>query len=275
MSAIRKSSFATAAGLLPGHQATAIRALYAACREVDDLADETGGAAARAALSELNEDLATGTARSDTAETFVMLHRTRGLDLAPARALVTAVAGDLDHRPFEGWQELSDYAQGVAGTVGLMMCDLMGATGAEARARGAALGRAMQLTNIARDVFADARMGRRYLPASLCSAPPARLAAMSDEVPPSLRRAVHAVLAEAERQYDEGLRGLALLGPAPRLAVANAALSYRDIGRRIAADGYRPPRRRIRPRGGRQLALSARAALLAASASRLGRPHVA
>lgn len=275
MSAIRKSSFAVAADKLPGNAAHAVRALYDACRQVDDLADELGGSAGHAALTDLLEDLEQGSARSEAAAIFLRLNEARQLDLAPARLLVTTVRGDLEHRPFETMDALNEYAQGVAGTVGLMMCDVFDVRDREARAKGAALGRAMQLTNIARDVFADAQLGRRYLPSSLCPVSPAHLATGKAVSSPQVRSAIESVLDEAETLYARGLRGLPALAPAPRLAVATAALSYRDIGRRIAAAGHYPPQTRMRAQGLRRFALGLQAVAIAAFASRKGVSHAA
>lgn len=249
--AIDRSSFARAAALLGPERGAAVRRLYAACRAVDDLADETGGAAGAAALARLRRDLRTGTASDDgPAADFLALHRSRGLSLAPASTLVDTVAGDIRHRPVRTEAELMDYAHGVAGTVGLMMCDLLGVTQTRARGCATRLGRAMQLTNIARDVVEDARMGRRYLPAAWGAPAPDALADPSPAACAALRPAMARALAAAERDYAAGAAGLAALDLRARLAVALAARTYRDIGRRIAEDGYRPPPARP-PRPGR------------------------
>jgi len=248
--AIDRSSFAHAAALLGGGRGDAVRRLYAACRAVDDLADETGGAEGAAALARLRLDLLAKTPRDGPAAVFLDLHRRHGLSLAPALALADTVAGDLCHRPVETEAELMDYAHGVAGTVGLMMCDLLGVGDAEARRCAARLGRAMQLTNIARDVVEDARMGRRYLPAAWGAPAPAALADPGADEIAALRPAMARALAAAERDYAAGAAGLVALDLRARLAVALAARTYRDIGRQIAREGHRPPRARP-PRPGR------------------------
>ena len=66
--------------------------------------------------------------------------------------------------------ELLRYCYRAAGTVGLMMCRVLDAPEPAAAAHAVDLGIAMQLTNLCRDVADDARMGRRYLPASLTGA---------------------------------------------------------------------------------------------------------
>ena len=61
-------------------------------------------------------------------------------------------------------RDLLRYAYRVAGTVGLLMCDVLNCHTREAKGHAVDLGIAMQLTNISRDVLKDARMGRRYIP---------------------------------------------------------------------------------------------------------------
>jgi phytoene synthase len=238
--AIDRSSFARAARLL-GRRGTAVRRLYAACRAADDLADEIGGRSGAAALAQLRLDLHARTPTDKLAAEFIDLHVRHGLSLAPVQRLVNTVAGDLTHRPFQTEAQLMHYAHGVAGTVGLMMCDLLGVSDADARECAARLGRAMQLTNIARDVVEDARMGRRYLPAEWGAPAPVALADPRPGDLVALRPALAAALERAERDYEAGRAGLPALDLRARLAVALAVRTYRDIGRRIAADDYRPP----------------------------------
>ena len=89
-----------------------------------------------------------------------------GIPRALLDALIEGFAWDAEGRTYETLSELHGYAARVAGTVGTMMAILMGRRGADALARAADLGIAMQLTNIARDVGEDARAGRIYLPLS-------------------------------------------------------------------------------------------------------------
>ncbi|MFW5642066.1 MAG: squalene/phytoene synthase family protein, partial [Roseicyclus sp.] len=179
--AIARSSFGTAARLLPPEARHAVLDLYAACRALDDVADGQGGAAARARLSHVARDLSAHPAPATCSEARVFhdLARGHGLDLVPAGRLVETLAGDLRPARLRTEAELLAYAHGAAGTVGEMMCDLFCPRGvtAEIRARAADLGIAMQLTNIARDVAEDARLGRRYLPSDWCALPPERLVA--------------------------------------------------------------------------------------------------
>ena len=91
-------------------------------------------------------------------------HAPLGDPAALPEALLEGLAWDAEGRSYETLDDLFDYAARVAGTVGVMMTLIMGVRSPEALARACDLGVAMQLTNIARDVGEDARMGRIYLP---------------------------------------------------------------------------------------------------------------
>ncbi|MEQ8432827.1 MAG: phytoene/squalene synthase family protein [Oceanicaulis sp.] len=249
------------------HGARATR-LYAACRAVDDIADETRDAAM--ALHRLKA-LKTALARRDdtdaVAAVFLELHRACGLDLAAAQVLVNGAIEDLGLVALEDEQDLLGYAYKVAGCVGLMMCPVLGVANPAARPYAADLGVAMQLTNIARDVFEDAHMGRRYLPASWVDARPEDITAIVVEpgtapetgLRSELRGAVRRLLALADRYYQSGQAGLAYLPPRPRLSILVAARIYRAIGARIAAMDHEPWRARAIVSGPRKSVIAAKA----------------
>jgi phytoene synthase len=116
-----------------------------------------------------------------------------------------------------------------------MMCHVMGVRRQSAVRHGAHLGMAMQLTNICRDVAEDWQRGRLYLPRELAP----ELEPGSAEFPARSRavaaRAVKRLLAEAERLYCSGDRGLPSLALRSRLAVATARNVYSSIGQHILA----------------------------------------
>ena len=141
--------------------------LYAFCRHVDNLADEAGDVqAARLALAGVRDALVTGRAEDAWTAAMLRLQASTGLPLAPALELVAGVASDLDAVRIADEDALVRYAYRVAGTVGQMMCAVLDVHDPRALPFAVDLGIAMQMTNIARDVGEDARMGRRYLPAS-------------------------------------------------------------------------------------------------------------
>ncbi len=140
--------------------------LYAFCRLADDAVDASGDR--RDAVERLRERLRlayAGTPRDDPADralaVVVAQHR---IPAALFDGLLEGFEWDLQGRRYETLEALHDYAARVAGTVGAMMALLMGVRSVEGLARACDLGVAMQLSNIARDVGEDARMGRLYLP---------------------------------------------------------------------------------------------------------------
>ena len=92
------------------------------------------------------------------------LMRRCAIPAALPEALLEGLAWDAEGRSYETIDELFDYAARVAGAVGVMMALIMDVRSPQALARACDLGVAMQLTNIARDVGEDARLGRIYLP---------------------------------------------------------------------------------------------------------------
>jgi len=169
-------SFSFASALLFGHRKRAAFALYAVCRGLDDAVDEgppEGAperlAAAREALGELFTRgpvdrpglpwaFPVLLAFHDSAQRF-------GLTAAPLQELALGMEMDLTPRRYASWSELDLYCYRAAGTVGEAMAPILGCAQAPWATRAAAdLGRAMQLTNIMRDVREDLGRGRVYLP---------------------------------------------------------------------------------------------------------------
>ena len=130
--------------------------------------------------------------------------------------------------------ELLRYCYQVAGTVGLLMCDLFGVKDPVARHHAIDLGVAMQLTNICRDVYEDALNGRVYLPGDLFESITAEKIVSPDVSTTSVRQVVGYLLSEAEIRYESGISGLCFLPTQARLAIYVATLTYREIGLIIA-----------------------------------------
>ncbi|MBY0395320.1 MAG: phytoene/squalene synthase family protein [Thermoleophilia bacterium] len=159
-------SFFIASKFLPGRVREAAYALYAFCRLSDDAVDCGGGpthavARLRARLARIYagepEAEAVDRALADTVADFE-------IPKVLFDALLEGLEWDAVGRTYEEIGDVLDYAARVAGSVGAMMAVLMGARTPDLAARACDLGAAMQLTNIARDVGEDARLGRLYLP---------------------------------------------------------------------------------------------------------------
>ena len=220
-------SFHLAGKFLPAERRRAATQLYAFCRGLDDLADETGDAAQI-------EAVATALEQRDASHPLASLYLTlENPDPAPAIALARALRDDTGPTEIADERALLRYCHGVAGTVGLMMARVLGATDSAAAWHAIDLGIALQLTNIARDTREDADHGRRYIPAAWLDLPPASIRRAPDKVHENAMRC----LALAEPYYASGVAGLVYLPPESRRGILVAARVYREIGEELRRCG--------------------------------------
>jgi phytoene synthase len=128
----------------------------------------------------------------------------------------------------------------VAGVVGLMMAAIMGARDEAVLDRACDLGLAFQLTNIARDIVEDARIGRCYLPSAwLRDAGIAAPDVALDRHREALARVAARLVDHAEPYYDSALDGIAALPLRSAWAIATARRVYRQIGIEVRRRGAR------------------------------------
>ncbi len=162
------SSFYYSFLFLPADQRQAITALYAFCREIDDIVDECSERSI--ALTKLNwwrdeikrifHDQAqhpVGIALSQSIKKF-------NLDEKHFHSIVDGMLMDTEHVRYQNFEELSLYCHRVAGVVGLLTIEIFGYNNKSTQQYAENLGLAFQLTNILRDVKEDAERGRIYLP---------------------------------------------------------------------------------------------------------------
>lgn len=274
---VGSKSFRAAALLLPRAIREPATALYAFCRLADDAIDEGPGDAATIALLEQRAIAAHAGRPHDHPVDRAFSETVRGFGLPPAvtLALIEGLAWDAQGRRYETFDELCDYAARVAGAVGVMMATLMDRRAPEVLARAADLGVAMQLSNIARDVGADAAMGRVYLPLSWLREagidPDAFLA--NPQFSPALGGVVARLLAEADRLYARADAGIEALPASCRSGIRAARSIYAEIGREVARRGHDGVSRRAVVPAWRKLGLLARAlAASGAEPAQLGLP---
>ena len=164
------SNLALAFILLPKAKRDGMSALYAFCREVDDVADEDAVPVEkrRAGLAAWRADLCRACA-GDPAQFAVnqelqpVIQRHQ-LPFTLFDELIRDCEMDLDTLRYETWEQLELYCHRVASVVGLLSIEIFGYTNPRCRDYARALGQALQLTNILRDVRNDAARGRIYLP---------------------------------------------------------------------------------------------------------------
>ncbi len=162
------SSFYYSFLFLPSEQRRAITALYAFCREVDDVVDECSEVdLARTKLAWWRKEIAAsfdGSARHPVAQALIPVVRNFELPLQHFYAVIEGMEMDLQYNRYPDFPTLQSYCYRVAGVVGLMAAEIFGYREPATRQYAELLGTAFQLTNIIRDVGEDARRNRIYLP---------------------------------------------------------------------------------------------------------------
>ncbi|WP_295048249.1 phytoene/squalene synthase family protein [uncultured Paracoccus sp.] len=263
-------SFAMASKFLPPRMHEDCVMLYAWCRHADDVIDgqEAGFAVAvtqdpASRLADLRDLTHRALAGQPSAPVYAGLARVvaaRGIPHRHVDELLDGFAMDVDGRVYRDMNDLLDYCYHVAGVVGVMMARIMGVRDEAVLDRASDLGLAFQLTNIARDVIDDARIGRTYLPRDLLAAQgigPVDAGDASQR--PALHRVALHLLDQAEIYYRSADTGIAALPRRPALAIAAARNIYRQIGVKLRAQGPDAWDGRLSTTRGEKLRLAARA----------------
>jgi phytoene synthase len=162
------SSFYYSFRFLPSARRRAITALYAFCREVDDIADDVSDVnVARAKLGWWRSEIASLFAGHPTHPVTKALQpatREFGVDAHRLGEIIDGMEMDLSKKRYRDWDELRLYCHRVAGVVGQLSAGIFGYTNPQTLEYAEHLGLAFQMTNIIRDVGEDARRDRIYLP---------------------------------------------------------------------------------------------------------------
>lgn len=248
-------TFAWARRFLGRRHAERSTRLYAFCRFLDDVADESEDPVQAAQdLAAIRSDLEQGTSSEPMLAAVLGILGGAGPGVEAALALIDGVLSDLGEVQLPDERALIRYCYRVAGTVGVMMCFALDRPEAAALPHAIDLGIGMQLTNIARDIHEDALIGRRYIPASLVGElSPEAVLAPTPAQHRSLVDGRRALLERAEGYYRSGVRGLPFLPLRARTAMLVAAQNYRAIGPRALALGDRLSERAYVPAAAKAL----------------------
>lgn len=282
--AVGSKSFAAAAKLFEPATRRSVLMLYAWCRHCDDVIDDQelghNNAAsahhdAAAALAELRHQTARAYAGEPmTVPAFAAFQEVVQQHHIAQRYALDHLAGfamDVADARYETLDDTLRYCYHVAGVVGLMMAQIMGAQDDAVLDRACDLGMAFQLTNIARDIVEDARVGRCYVPARWLreAGIPAGVAlAQLPDYLPALATVAARLVAEAEPYYRSAEGGIHALPLRSAWAIATAHGVYRQIGIDVRARGTHAWDRRVSTSKATKLRLLASGGV-AALASRL------
>lgn len=219
------------ASLFLGHKmANRAARLYEFCRFVDDIAD--GDLPHRhETLADISASLkANDSSSGPEVEAFLNLASEVNIPMQAATELLDGMLLDQQPTAMKDQAELLRYCHAVAGTVGLMMCRILNCKHPRADHFAIDLGVAMQLTNIARDVLEDAKMGRRYLPQQWVNFSAAEIATGQIQYRYPTSKAIEQLLNLADKYYNSALLGIQLLPFRSRFSITVALRVYRQIG---------------------------------------------
>lgn len=242
------SNLALAFVLLPRDKRHEMAALYAFCREVDDVADDEAVPVdiRRAKLQAWRVDVARACDRSTHQTPQFTVNQElqpvilrRGLTFELFDELLKGVEMDLEIRRYETLQDLELYCYRVASVVGLLSIEIFGYKNPACRDYAIHLGKALQLTNILRDVRNDAERNRLYIPLSVCE----QFNVAPDDILNGRYSANYARLAQHMADLAKGFyeKARTTLPPVDRRSMATAELMgsvYWKLLRKIERRGF-------------------------------------
>jgi phytoene synthase len=263
------SNLVAAFKILPADSRSAITALYAFCREVDDVVDEcTEPQLAAIKLSwwktELDR-LFTGEPTHPVAKALQPRLSQFNLPRAPFDEIIAGCEMDLMQNRYVSWENLDRYCDRVAGAVGLLSARIFAKHGQVSDATldyAMLLGRALQYTNIIRDVGDDARKGRIYLPLDAMQAHGLDAATvLRFEHTPELESLLAEMHQRADTLYQEALAMLPKNERSAQRPGLIMAAIYRELLSLVASESYRVLNQRISVAPARKLWLAWRASI--------------
>ena len=228
-------SFYWASFFLPKKNRIAASRLYSICRYLDDVADNS-----KLDTSSQIKNIFNQIKENESSEINIFFKK-NNINLVILKDLIDGLISDQQNVRVTDEKELIDYSYKVAGTVGLMMLPIINTKDAEARKHAIDLGIAMQLTNIARDVYEDAKMNRLYLPkewlgqVSISDLIDNKL---DDQKKRLIELSIKNLIELSDKFYANGFSGMKFIPLRTRLAIFFAAKIYKGIGEKIKSGGY-------------------------------------
>ena len=228
-------SFYWASFFLPKKNRIAASRLYSICRYLDDVADNS-----KLDTSSQIKNIFNQIKENESSEINIFFKK-NNINLGILKDLIDGLISDQQNVRVTDEKELIDYSYKVAGTVGLMMLPIINTKDAEARKHAIDLGIAMQLTNIARDIYEDARMNRLYLPkewlgqVSITDLIDNKL---DDQKKRLIELSIKNLIELSDKFYANGFSGMKFIPLRTRLAIFFAAKIYKGIGEKIKSGGY-------------------------------------
>lgn len=237
------SSFYYSFMFLPPERRQAITALYAFCREVDDVVDECHDVSlAQTKLEWWRQEIARvfdGTPTHPVGHALKDILTRFNLPREQLLEIIDGMAMDLQQTRYLDFKGLQLYCYRVASVVGLLAAEIFGYTDQQTQKYAHDLGMAFQLTNIIRDVGEDARRGRIYLPIEDLQRfeVPAK-DILEARYTDNFRRLMQFQYERAQQFYDQAFAQLPKVDRKSQRPGLVMAAIYRTLLREIARDGF-------------------------------------
>ncbi len=244
------SSFYYSFLFLPMERRRAITALYAFCREVDDVADDVVDVGiARTKLAWWRTEVVNtyqGNPQHPVGKALMPIVKTFGLPQEKLHEIIDGMEMDLTHHRYADFQTLQLYCYRVASVVGQLSAMIFGYTEQKTLDYAHDLGMAFQLTNIIRDVGEDARRDRIYLPQDEL----AKFGLQSADIingkySDNFNKLMQFQTARAEKYYDQAFAALPAADRKTQRAGLIMASIYRTLLHEIAHEKFQVLHQRI------------------------------
>jgi presqualene diphosphate synthase len=249
----KHSSFYLAMRILPSEQREAMYAVYAFCRAVDDIADGSGLRAARLAMLDYwRADIARlydGGGPTDLTRELARPLARFGLRQQDFLAVIDGMEMDV-RREIRGpnWEAFELYCDRVASAVGRLSVKIFGVDDDKGILLSHHLGRALQMTNVLRDLDEDAELGRLYLPAEALAGAGIEEKDIGKVLAhPRLGEACMVVANRAEGHFGEAAAVMARCSKESVRSPRIMASVYRALLDKLVSRGWKAPRERVRP----------------------------
>lgn len=241
--AVNSKSFYKSFSLLPIEKRKAVWAVYAFCRTVDDIVDEGNDPIRQLSLfkQEFNDFLAGNfDIRNPMWLALSDVFKNYDMDDEAFACMIAGQEMDLLMKRYNTMEEVLDYSYHVASSVGLMLLPVLAPNKTALLKEGAiALGYAMQITNILRDIDEDLGMGRIYLPTEMMAKYNLSEQDLRNKtVTPAFVSVWEEMADEAEYHYQKAFETINEYPVSSRIPVKGAGLVYREILTTIRKKDY-------------------------------------
>ncbi len=239
-------TFYFATKFFPVEKQKATFALYGFCRYTDNLVDNDFESSSSDLAKKLDDwkvetrkALREGDSKHPILKAFVHTAKKYKIEESLALDIIRGVEMDLTKHRYESFEELEEYCYLVASVVGLIMVKIIGFNSDKAFQYAVDLGKAMQITNILRDIHEDSLRGRVYLPKQdLEKFNYSESDIQNKIVNENFKLLVGFYTEVAKKYYSRSMRGLGLLDPDGVFAVKSASVIYGKILDKIEEIDY-------------------------------------